>query len=188
MFEASVHGETRYANIDKFICLKSKLTGDALKAVAGYQLSNENYSVVVDVLKKRFGNKQLVIDAYYHNLSHLPPATNQVSSLRQCYDMIEQNLRSLEAIGEDVNHRHFIALISEKLPQKVLYQLYMLQEEGEEWTVAKLRHLLGKHISAMEMAGAEFSQMFTQPGNNSRSTQNEHTRKGYVPEYQAICK
>ena len=180
MFEASVHGETRYANIDKFICLKSKLTGDALKAVAGYQLSNENYSVVVDVLKKRFGNKQLVIDAYYHNLSHLPPATNQVSSLRQCYDTIERNLRSLEAIGEDVSHRHFIALISEKLPQKVLYQLYMLQEEGEEWTVAKLRHFLGKHISAMEMAGAEFSQMFTQPGNTSRSTQNEHTRKGYL--------
>ena len=126
MFEASVHKEKRYANIDKLICLKSRLTGDALKAVAGYQLSNENYEVVVDVLKKRFGNKQLVIDAYYHNLSQLPPATNQVSSLRQCYDTIERNLRSLEAIGEDVNHRHFIALISEKLPQKVLYQLYML--------------------------------------------------------------
>ena len=34
------------------ICLKSKLTGDASKAVAGYKLSNENYSVVADVLKK----------------------------------------------------------------------------------------------------------------------------------------
>ena len=41
-FEASVHKEKRYAEIDKFICLKSKLTGDALEAVAGYQLSNEN--------------------------------------------------------------------------------------------------------------------------------------------------
>ena len=178
MFEASVHNEPRYANIDKFICLKSKLTGDALEAVAGYQLSNENYRVVVDVLKKRFGNKQLVIDAYYHNLSHLPPATNQVSSLRQCYDTIERNLRSLKAIGKDINHRHFIALISEKLPQKVPYQLYMLREEGEEWTVSKLCQLLGKHISAMEMANAEFSQMFTQPGYNPKVTQNEHTRRG----------
>ena len=32
----------------------------------------------------------------------------------------------------------------------------------------------------MEMVGAEFSQMFTQPGNNSKSTQNKHTRKGYL--------
>ena len=103
-----------------------------------------------------------------------------MSSVHQCYDTIERNLRSLEAVGEDVNHRHFIALISEKLSQKVLYQLYMLQEEGKEWTVVKLRHLLGKHISAMETAGAKFSQMFTPPGNNSKSTQNEYTRKSYL--------
>ena len=127
MFEASVHNEKRYVNIDKFTYLKSKLSGDALEAIAGYQLLNENYQIVVDVLKKRFGNKQVVIDSYYHNLSHLPVATNQAISLRQCYDAIERNLRSPEAVGEDVNHRHFIALISEKLPQRVLYQLYMLK-------------------------------------------------------------
>ena len=90
----------------------------------------------------------------------MTPASNQANSLRQCYDAIEQNLRSLEALGEDVNHRHFVALISEKLPQRVLYQLYMLKEEEEDWTVTKLRQLLGKHISALEMAaGTDFSQV-----------------------------
>ena len=121
MFEASIHKEKRYANIEKFTYLKPKLSGDALEAIAGYQLSKENYQMVVNVLKKRFGNKQVVIDSYYHNLSHLPVVTNQTSSLHQCYDAIERNFRSLEAIGENVNHRHFIALISEKLPQRVLY-------------------------------------------------------------------
>jgi len=85
-------------------------------------LSNENCQIVVDVLKKRFGNKQVVIDAYYNNLSHLPVASNQASSLCQCYDAIE---RSLEVIGEDVNHCQFVELISEKLPQNVLYQHYV---------------------------------------------------------------
>ena len=33
----------------------------------------------------------------------------------------------------------------------------MLQEDGKEWTVKK-RQLLGKHIVAMEIASAEFSQ------------------------------
>ena len=56
MFEASIHKEKRYANIVKFTYLKSKLSGDALEAIAGYQLSNENYQIVVDVLKKRFGS------------------------------------------------------------------------------------------------------------------------------------
>ena len=94
------------------------------------------------------------------------PATNQVNSLRQCYDAIERNLRSLEAMGKDVNHRHFVALICDKLPQRVIYQLYMIKDEDEDWTVPKLRQLLGKHISALERAaGTELPQT---PSDGSR--------------------
>ena len=50
MFNASVHSNDKYANIDKLNCLKSRLSGDALQAISGYQLYNENYPVVVDVL------------------------------------------------------------------------------------------------------------------------------------------
>ena len=117
-FEASVH-RASYAPIDKFNYLKSKLKGEALEAISGYQLSNENYDVVVDILKMRFGNKQLIIDVHYRSLSYLPAATDQVAKLRSCYDSIECHLRSLDAIGENVNHHHFITLIFEKLPQKV---------------------------------------------------------------------
>lgn len=114
------------------------MEGETLKAISGYQLSNENYVVAINILKKRFGNKQLIIDAHYRSLSHLPPATNQITKLRSCYDNIECHLRSLEAIGENVNHHHFTALIFEKLPQKVQCQLYMQKAEDEEWTVPKL--------------------------------------------------
>ena len=64
-------------------------------------------------------------------------------------------MRSLEAVGENVNHRYFVAIISEKLPQKVLYQLYMQKGDKEEWTASKLRKLLGKHITALEIASGE---------------------------------
>ena len=131
--------------------LKSKLIGETLHAISGYQLSNNNYSVVVDALKHRFRNPQLIVDAHYHSLSHLLAATNQTGSLRQISDAIERHLRSLVAIGENVNHRYFIALISEKLPQRVLYQLYILKNDDEEWMVSKLRQLLGKHITTLEL-------------------------------------
>ena len=176
MFNAAVHSNEKYVNIDKFNCLKSKLSGEALQAISGYQLPNENYPIVVDVLKRLFGNKQLIVDAHYHNLSHLAPASNQVNSLHVCYDAIEQNLRSLEALGEDVNHRHFVALISEKLPQRVLYQLYMLKEEEEDWTVPKLCQLLGKHISALEMAaGTDFQPVSTHTEPNKQASHLEAT-------------
>jgi len=64
-------------------------------------------------------------------------------------------LRSLEAVGENVNRRYFASLISDKLPQKVLYQLYILKGDNKEWTVPQLRKLPGKHITALEMAGGE---------------------------------
>ena len=91
-----------------------------LDTISGYQLSNDNYKVVVDVLQKRFGNPQSIIDAHYCSLSHLLVATNHFTKLRQCYDGIECHLRSLEALGENTEHCHFVALITEKLPQKVL--------------------------------------------------------------------
>ena len=32
MFNAAIHSNEKYANIDEFNCLKSKLSGDALQA------------------------------------------------------------------------------------------------------------------------------------------------------------
>ena len=56
-----------------------------------------------------------------------------------------------------MNHRHFTALITEKLPQQVGCQLYMQKAEDKEWTVPKLRHILSEYISAIEMVGNESS-------------------------------
>ena len=89
-FEASI-AKFKYAPIDKLNYWKSKLRGEALEAISGYQLSNENYAAAVEVLKKRFGNPQLIIDAHYCNLSHVPPASNHVPKLRQCYDLTRSN-------------------------------------------------------------------------------------------------
>lgn len=121
----------------------------------------------------------MIIDAHYCNLSHLPAATNQTRNLRQCYDNIKCHLRSLEAIGENVNHRHFVALISEKLPQKVLYQLYIMKKDGKEWTVSKLCQLLEKHITALMMAGGQscFTPASLKP--NSRYSQREGSGQSY---------
>jgi len=129
-------------------------------------MSYLKYDVVVDVLKWRFDNLQLIIDAHYHSLSHLPAATNQIGKLRKCYDTVECHLFSLKALGENYKHRHFVALITDKLAQKVLYQLYMMKGE-EAWTVAILRELLGKHITTIEMAGGEFHSQSQPPPTKS---------------------
>ena len=162
-FETSVD-KADYVPVDKFNYLKSKSRGEALEAISGYQLSNDNYNIVIDVLKRRFGTPQLIFDTHYRSLSHHPPTKNNVAQLRHCFVTIECHLRSFHAIiGKNIDHRHFISLILEKLPQKVRYQLHMLKPEDKEWTVAKLRMLLGRHISAMEMAGSDYEIRATNP-------------------------
>ena len=72
---------------------------------------------------------------------------------KTCYDSVERHLCSLEAVGENTDHRHFVSLTQDKPPQRVRCQLYMQKPDDQEWTTSSLRHLLGKYISAMDMAG-----------------------------------
>ncbi|XP_053389852.1 uncharacterized protein LOC123530907 [Mercenaria mercenaria] len=74
-FQSSVHDNSSISNVDKFNYLKSKLFGEARRAVMGIALSNENYTVALEVLKDRFGNTQEIIDLHYNRLINLVPAT-----------------------------------------------------------------------------------------------------------------
>ena len=55
----------------------------------------------------------------------------------------------------------------------------MLKAKDEEWTVSKLCQLLGKHISAMEMASLEFSQTSTQSKHHHSLSQNDNPRQNH---------
>ena len=57
-FESAVHSNDR---LDKFNYLRSLLEGTAYDAVAGLALTAANYEQAVEILKKRFGNKQLIV-------------------------------------------------------------------------------------------------------------------------------
>ena len=63
-----------------------------LKSITGLKLTNANYEVTVNMLKERFGNKQLMIDLHYMQLMDVSTAINKFSSLRAMYDTIEQHL------------------------------------------------------------------------------------------------
>lgn len=57
-FECAVHNNKKLPNIEKFNYLKGKLTGEALSAISGFSLSNDNYDIAVSLLKERFGKEQ----------------------------------------------------------------------------------------------------------------------------------
>lgn len=82
VFEVEVHQKTKYSNATKFNFLNSRLSGEAKALLLGLVPSNDNYTVAVALLKKRFGQPAEIIMAHMRALVALPKPGNDRNSLR----------------------------------------------------------------------------------------------------------
>ena len=58
-FVNAIHCNNQLSGVEKLNYLKTtKLTGEARSSISGLSLANKNYAVGVDILQKRFGDKQ----------------------------------------------------------------------------------------------------------------------------------
>ena len=74
-FESAIHRSDRLSDIDKFNYLRSLLEGTAYDAIAGLALSAVNYGEAITILKKRFGNKQLIVSKHMETLLNISAVT-----------------------------------------------------------------------------------------------------------------
>ena len=63
-YESAIHRNPDLSDIDKFNYLQSLVEHSAAEAIAGLTLSSSNYGEAITVLKKRFGNKQQLINKH----------------------------------------------------------------------------------------------------------------------------
>ena len=110
--------------------MRTQLENEALKLIARLELTNANCKAAINLLKERYGNNQLIVDTHYTKLMEMPPASNKTTSSRAMYDAIEQHLRSLHSLGEDINQRQIVSLIRSKLPKVVT--VYLEQRKGQK--------------------------------------------------------
>ena len=82
----------------------------------------------------------------------LPSSTNQTPALCSTFDELEKHLRCLSALGEDINHRHFVSLLLSKLPKDVVIKLEEMKGPTEVWSVQLLWKNLQAHLTARENA------------------------------------
>lgn len=149
LFQCAVHNNKKLSSIEKFNYLKSKISGEAPRAISGLSVSNVNYQVAFDILKERFGDSQEVTDLHYHKMINLPLASNNTCSLRCFLDYMERHLCCLEVLKQNVNQDSMIRV---KLPQEVLLQLEIPNKVKKKWTVDNLQVKLHEYITAREHA------------------------------------
>ena len=161
-FEASIHKNPNLQPVDKFNYSRAELEGDASVVISGLELTNTNYEVAVNLLQERFGRDELIMDAHYSALMDLPVSLINTAKLRETYDMIEKHLRSLKALGENVDQPHFVFLIKSKLPKTVISWMEEYKDMEEKWTVESIRKALKRYICAQEV-GERQTQLIQSP-------------------------
>ena len=166
-FEASIHRNSNLQPVDKFNYLRAELEGDASTVISGLELTNSNYEVAVNLLQERFGRDELMMDTHYSALMDLPVSLNITAKLRTTYDMTEKHLRSLKALGENVDQPHFVFLIKFKLPKMVISRMEEYKDMEEKWTVESIRKALKQYICAQEVGERQMQVMQSPEGQDT---------------------
>ena len=128
--------------MDKFNYLRSLLEHTALDAIAGLTLSAANYQEAVEILRKRFGNKPLIISKHMETLLNAEPVTSDQSlkELRHLYDKTESHLRSLKSLG--VEPTSYGAMLSPVLLTKLPPELRLIVSRRISSTDLNMDNLL----------------------------------------------
>lgn len=171
-FESAVHQNKRLYKIDKFNYLRSLLEGNAYDAIAGLSLSAANYTEAVQILQKRFGNKQLIISKHMEALLGIAAVTadHHLRDLRRLYDQSESNIRSLKALGVELES--YGAMLSSMLLSKLPPDLRLIvsrKVQADELNMESLLETFEQELLARERANNSVPQHTRRVQNQGRT-------------------
>ena len=182
-FKSTIHNHPELSKVDKLKYLQTSLTGDAAQTISGFQITSKNYDEAIELLEKRFGNKQIIISRHIEDLMQLPKVStnDDLRGLRILYDKLETTTRSLKSIG--INSDSYSAILSPVIMSKLPSELRLLisRELNEEWDIVGLLKRLGEEISLREKCAlssiASTSRQIDKEWRGSKTSQHQIYRK-----------
>jgi len=140
---------------EKHLCLLQSLVpgSTARRAIEGYPISDENYLMVVNILRQQFGDVKALREGLIAELLHLPLANNSLFSMRNLREHVERICLQLESPeGSNATQDEIVCgIIRSKLPSEALETLIGWEEdEHAVWTLGELRNGLGRLVQLKE--------------------------------------
>ena len=150
--------------MQKLTYLRNFLGGEAKRTLDGLATTDANYSLAYELLKERYGQPQIIINAHMKALWELPTPVNNTASLRQFYDELETNIRGLKVLGEnEVNYgKLLIPMILEKLPIEFQRQLARIHG-NTAWSLPQLRNAMVDEIRVLSVGNEHSTYHDIQP-------------------------
>ena len=160
-FDAAVHSNPVLSNIERFNYLNSLLDSAAAEAVAGLSLTDANYSEAIAILKKRFGNTQLIVNRHMDALLRITAVTSHydVKGLRCLYDAIETNVRGLKALEVEAESYGslMVSILMNKMPPEIRL-IVSRNLNSEKWDFKDVMQILEQEVDARERSLASTQQ------------------------------
>ena len=152
-FVAAIDSCKDLNDIEKFIYLHSYLEGEAFRTMQGIKLTDKNYPEALEVLRRRYGNKQRIISAHMNKLLNMKRVERDrdLKGLRRLYDDIESHVRSLRSLDvDDDNYGSLLTPITmERLPHQFKLTISR-QVVGDTWDLTQLLCLIWNELKARE--------------------------------------
>ena len=93
-FVSAVDENQTLSDVEKFNYLRSLVESTAAAAICGLPLTANNYEVAKNILKKRFGQPQIIISAHMESLLKIAAVTSDsnLKRLRELYGQVEAHV------------------------------------------------------------------------------------------------
>ena len=152
--------ESELPDITKFTYLRSLLKGEAKVSIQGLTLTNANYTVTIDILKKRLGKTDRIVFSHIEELLNISvPKQPRVSVLWELNDKLQAHVCSLEALGI-TSEQYGVLLcpvILSRLPPDLRLE-WARENENQEGDLDWLLEFLQNEISRRERSQSVIKQ------------------------------
>ena len=134
------------------------MTGAAESAITGLPLTEDSYETAFDILRDRFGKPQLFSSNHMEPLLKLPivSSEHETKKLRDLYDKIEINFRSLKALGieSELFGNLLVPVVMEKIPFELRLIISRKFGSKETWDLDALLNARKSELVSRERCNA----------------------------------
>ena len=141
------------SDVNKFNYLQSLLEKSAYEVIAGLTLPSANYGEAIGILKKWFGNRQMIISRHMEILLNLNAVSGKhdLRGLRRLHNEVEANVRSLKALGVERDSYGIVltSVLLTKLPPEIRL-IVTRKASGEDLDLETLQAAFEEELVARE--------------------------------------
>ncbi|RUA05998.1 MAG: hypothetical protein DSY43_03210 [Gammaproteobacteria bacterium] len=169
-FTSAVDNNDALSKVDKFNYLRGLLEGPAKSSIAGFSLTEANYSTAVEQLTKRYGKRNTIQRSHISEMMQLQPVFSEkdTTRLRKMHDTLETHYRGLQAL--EVDEMSYSTIIVPSVMEKLPEQFRLTITRGEDFLDWNVKDLLNAFSSELTLRETHHSVMSTVRVKSPRET------------------